>query len=127
MASIHAETEIACPPDEVWKVVGDFDGLPGWAPGIQKSVREGNRRRLTAGTMEIVEEELSRDDTARIYSYGLVDSPGVEKHVVTVRAVPAGSGTKVTLDCECAPDSLSALFEPTYNSFVTALKAHCEA
>ena len=127
MASIHAETEISRSPDEVWKVVGDFDGLPAWAPGIQKSVREGNRRRLTMGTMEVVEEELSRDDGAHTYSYGLVDSPGVEKHVVTVRAVPAGQGTRVTLDCECEPDSLGALFEPTYTSFVQALKAHLES
>lgn len=126
MASIHAETEISRPPDEVWKVVGDFDGLAGWAPGIQASRREGNRRHLTAGTMEIVEEELSRDDSARTYTYGLVGSPGVEKHVVTVRALPEGQGTKVTLDCECEPESLTALFEPTYASFMKALKAHFE-
>ena len=126
MASIHAETVISRPPDEVWKVVGDFGGLPGWAPGIQSGRFEGNRRPLTAGAMEIVEEELSRDDAARTYSYGLVDSPGVEKHVVTVRALPDGEGTRVTLDCECAPDSLTALFEPTYNSFVSALKKHME-
>lgn len=126
MASIHAETVVARPPDEVWKVVGDFDGLASWAPGIQSSRVEGNRRYLSTGAMEIVEEELSRDDAARTYSYGLVDSPGVEKHVATVRAVPEGQGTRVTIDCECLPDSLSALFEPTYSSFVTALKAHME-
>ena len=126
MASIHTETVISRPPDEVWKVVGDFDGLAGWAPGIQKSRVEGNRRYLTAGTMEIVEEELSRDDAARAYTYGLVDSPGVEKHVVTVKAAPEGQGTRVTLDCECEPESLTAIFEPTYGSFMKALKAHFE-
>lgn len=126
MALIHAETTIDRSPDEVWKVVGDFGGLANWAPGIQGSRVDGNRRYLSMGAMEIVEEELSRDDPGMTYTYGLVGSPGVEKHEVRVAVTPAGSGSKVTLDCECAPDSLTALFEPTYESFVTALKAHLE-
>jgi len=127
MALIHAETVIDRSPDEVWAVVGDFGGLPEWAPGIKSGRVDGNRRYLSMGSMEVVEEELSRDDAARSYSYGLVDSPGIEKHVVKVAVTAAGSGAKVTLDCECAPDSLTALFEPTYEGFVTALKAHLEA
>ena len=126
MALIHAETVIDRPPDVVWNVVGDFGGLPAWAPGIEKSRVEGKRRILSMGPMEVHEEELARDDDARTYSYGLVDSPGVEKHLVTVAVLPEGSGSKVTLDCECLPDSLTKLFEPTYETFVTALKAHLE-
>jgi len=126
MAHIHAETTIDRSPDEVWKVVGNFGGLPDWAPGIKAGRVEGNRRYLSMGAMEVVEEELARDDAARTYTYGLVESAGIDKHVVKVAVAPEGTGSKVTLDCECAPDSLTALFEPTYEGFVTALKAHLE-
>jgi carbon monoxide dehydrogenase subunit G len=126
MALIHAETTIDRSPDEVWKVAGNFGGLAEWAPGIKECRVEGNRRHLSMGAMEIVEEERSRDEAARTYTYGLVGSPGIEKHDVRVAVAPEGSGSKVTIDCECEPDSLTALFEPTYESFVTALKAHFE-
>ena len=121
MPSIHQEVVVPRAPDEVWKVVGDFGGLADWSPGIEQCRVEGNSRFITMGAMEVREDELSRDDSARTYTYGLVGSPGVDKHVVTVRVEPAGSGSKVSFDCEYEPESLGALFGPVYEGAAKAV------
>ena len=126
MPSIHHEVVVPRAPEEVWQVVGDFGGLADWSPGIEKCRVEGSSRFITMGAMEVREDELSRDDHARTYTYGLVGSPGVDKHVVTVRVEPEGSGSKVSFDCEYEPADLGAIFEPTYQGAVAALKSYIE-
>ena len=49
MAQVSMSTQVNASPDEVWKRIGGFDGMPDWHPLISRSeASEGGRvRRLT--------------------------------------------------------------------------------
>lgn len=127
MGSSHAEVVIARPVAEVWKVVADFGGIDAYFPGVESCRLEGDSRFIKMGQIEIREDLLAKDDSAHELVYGIGDGPvPVDKHRATIRVSPEGDGSKVTWDCEYAPDDLGALFEPTYQGAVAALKAHLE-
>lgn len=128
MGSTHAETHIARPVEEVWKVVGDFGGLQSYFPGIEAVRLEGNSRFIKMGPVEIQEDLVSKDDSAHELVYGVATGGAVPvtEHRAVIRVAAEGDGSKVTWDCDFAPDDLLAIFEPTYAGAVQALKAHCE-
>jgi len=82
MAKIETATatiEVAAPAAEVWARIRDFDGMPGWHPGVKASSTEGERegavRTLTMGDDSTVVERLDRlDDPGRSYRYSIVES-----------------------------------------------------
>ena len=71
--------DINLPPDKVWAIVRDFDGLAKWHPAAASSVadkgnQEGSVRTLVLkapGDPKIIEELLSYDDAGRSYHYGI--------------------------------------------------------
>ena len=128
MGSVHTEVSIAKPVDEVWKVAGSFGGLEKYFPGIESCRVEGGSRFLKMGQMEIQEDLESRDDATHTLIYGIAGGPvPVTKHRTVVTVTPDGDGSKVTFDCEFEPDDLQAIFEPTYQGAVTALKTYLES
>jgi len=127
MAETHAETFIARDPDEVWKVVSDFQGLQAWFPGIPevRAEGEGVRDIVMGPGMEVTESLLSRDDTARTYTYKVESALlNAQKYETTVRVTPEGDGTKVTMDAILEPDNLAAMIGPVYENAVQGLKDH---
>ncbi len=127
MAETHAETFIARDPDEVWKVVADFQGLQKWFPGIPevRAESEGVRVIVMAPGMEVTESLLSRDDAARTYTYKVESALlNAKKYETTVRVTPAGGGSTVTMDAVLEPDELAAMIGPVYENAVQGLKDH---
>ena len=78
MAKVDMKIDLNVAADEVWKLIGGFNTLPDWHPAIEKSEleEEGSMRRLSlAGGGTIVEKLERLDDSERVYTYSIVDSP----------------------------------------------------
>ena len=93
----YASAVIPASADDVWALVRDFDGLPGWHPAISassldsgSSAEVGAIRRLTLGDGGVVVERLvTLDDTDRRYTYEILESPfPVRRYVSTIRIAP---------------------------------------
>ena len=78
MPKVTSETILPVSPSEIWRMIGEFNALAQWHPGVAKSVLEegGKIRRLSlVGGGEIVELLESHDDGGKTYSYSIVESP----------------------------------------------------
>lgn len=100
----YASTVIDAPVEKVWEAIRDFDGLPGWHPGISASeiedggdaARVGCVRRLTLGDgAEVRERLVALDDSARSCTYEFVTSPfNVRSYRSTIQAMPVTASGK---------------------------------
>jgi carbon monoxide dehydrogenase subunit G len=127
MADGKVEVEIACTPDDVWTLIGDFGGLGDWMPGIDSCELDGDVRKLQTMGMEIHERLVSHDDTSRTTSYTIVQSPmPIEHHLATISVEPAGEGALLTWTYEVKPDEMAAAFGPIYEGSAQAVKAQLE-
>jgi mxaD protein len=99
--SVSKEAVIALSPADLWKKVGDFNGLNTWHPAISKSeVVKGNNnevgahRKLTLADGAVIVEELAaRDETAMSLTYTIVEGPlPVTDYRATVSVAPEGEG-----------------------------------
>ncbi|MFC5997092.1 SRPBCC family protein [Pseudonocardia hispaniensis] len=93
----YASAVIPASADQVWELVRDFDGLPGWHPAIASSeltsgaaAEVGAIRKLTLGDGAVVVERLViLDDADRRYTYEFVENPfDVRRYVSTIRVAP---------------------------------------
>jgi Polyketide cyclase / dehydrase and lipid transport len=93
----YASAVVPASADEVWGLVRDFNGLPGWHPAITKSTMDsgtpaevGSVRRLVLGDGGVVVERLvTLDDADRRYTYEILESPfPVRRYVSTIRIAP---------------------------------------
>jgi hypothetical protein len=127
MAEGKAEARIAAAPDEVWALVGEFDGLDTWMPGIDKSELDGDVRKLQTMGMEVHEQLKSRDHSARTISYSIVQAPmPLEHHLATITVLPDGDGSLLVWEYEVRPDEMAAAFGPVYEGSAQAVKARFE-
>ncbi|MCH8079206.1 MAG: SRPBCC family protein [Proteobacteria bacterium] len=101
MAKINMKTNINVAADEVWKLIGGFNTLPDWHPAIEKSEleEEGSMRRLSLTGGGTIVEKLERlDDSERVYTYSIIDSPlPVSNYTATIRVKEDGEG-KTTVE-----------------------------
>lgn len=97
MALAYASAVIEAETGEVWRLVRDFDGLPGWHPAIATSEVEGGAapsvgavRRLSTPDGGVIREQLiALDDAARSCTYDIVESPfPVRSYRATLRLLP---------------------------------------
>jgi hypothetical protein len=90
----------AAAPAAIWAKIGDFCGIGSWHPAIAKCTlsADGKIRTLDVkGGGVIHEKQEMRDDTARSYSYSIVDGPlPVANYLSTISVAADGSGSKVT-------------------------------
>ena len=93
----YASAVIPAPVEQVWALARDFNGLPGWHPGIEASSLDsgtgaevGAVRRLTLGDGGVVVERLLRlDDVERLCTYEILESPfAVRRYVATFAFTP---------------------------------------
>jgi Polyketide cyclase / dehydrase and lipid transport len=80
MAKVSVSTTLPVSARVVWGVIGGFNNLAQWHPGVVKSeeVKEGGAttRRLTLqGGGTIVERLEEIDDRTRTYTYSIVEGP----------------------------------------------------
>lgn len=74
--AILEEVSINAPPEDVWRVAGDHATIGEWVPALAGSTLAGSERECTTGDgAKISERILFHSDTARSYSYEIVESP----------------------------------------------------
>ncbi|MFR9727585.1 SRPBCC family protein [Saccharopolyspora sp. MS10] len=98
MARSYASAVVPATADEVWALVRDFGGLPGWHPAISSGELEagasaaevGAVRRLVLGDGGQVRERLvALDDAARSCTYDITEGPfPVRSYRSTIRVLP---------------------------------------
>jgi hypothetical protein len=102
---------------EVWSVVRDFNGLPGWLPAAAESRIEQNARADQIGCVRnfalrdggrIRERLLALSDFDFSMTYAILESPmGVEDYVSTLRLFPVTDGDRTyvewTAEFNCPP------------------------
>lgn len=128
MAEGKAEVTIDRTPDEVWAVVGRFEGLDEWMPGIDSCEMDGDVRKLQSQGMELHEQLVNRDEAAKTISYSLIKGPiPLEHHLATISVEPDGEGSKLTWAYEVRPDAMAAAFAPVYEGSVQTVKQQLES
>ncbi len=101
MAKINMKIDLNAAADEVWKLIGGFNALPDWHPAIEKSEleEEGSMRRLSLAGGGTVVEKLERlDDSERVYSYSIIDSPLPVSNYTATICVKEDSEGKTTVE-----------------------------
>lgn len=106
--SVTKTIDLPVSASEVWAVVGDFNGLPKWNAGVDRSELSNDGRRRTlyleaGGT--VVEDLLEHDNAARRVSYSIVQSAvPVGRHKATMIVHERGpSQSTVHWTCEFEP------------------------
>jgi len=114
-------TEVTASADDAWALVGDFQGIGQWFPGIDSVRAEGDDRVLAMFGMEVRERLIERDDIARSITYSIIEGVPVEQHRATVSVTPTERGATITWAFEAEPDSMVALLADSYKAALQAL------
>lgn len=106
--SVTKTIDLPASAGDVWAIVGDFNGLPKWNAGVERSeLSNGGKRRTlylkVGGT--VVEDLLEHDNAARRISYSIVESAvPVSRHKATMTVEDRGaSRSTVHWTCEFEP------------------------
>lgn len=127
MAETHAETFIARDADEVWKVVGNFQGIKEWFPGLTDVQADGpDVRVISMGPgIDVRETLLSRDDASRTLTYKVESKLfQANKYETTVSVKPAEGGCVAAMDAVLDPDEMAAMIGPVYEGAVQGIADH---
>lgn len=140
MTKVYVSSIIPAPAAEVWKVVRDFNALPGWAPFVAESRIEQNAQADQIGCIRnfvlrdggrIRERLLALSDYDLSCSYTILESPmAVENYIATLSLTPITDGN-LTLaewqaEFDCAPEREAALMHQigtgVFQAALSALK-----
>ena len=136
MATASATIDIPASAEQVWQLIGGFHALPDWLPFIASSESsEGGRVRhlQTVDGAVVVEQLQTFDNTARTYSYSILQAPfPARDYLATVKVEALGQGARVTWSGRFEPVGVSeeevvALFTGVYEGGLQALRAHYPA
>ena len=104
MAKVFVSAVVDAPAADVWSVVRDFNGLPGWLPAAAESRIEQNARPDQIGCVRnfslkdggrIRERLLALSDFDFSMTYAILESPmGVEDYISTLRLFPVTDGDR---------------------------------
>ena len=104
MAKVFVSSVVDAPVAQVWSVVRDFNGLPGWLPAAAESRIEQSARADQIGCIRnftlkdggrIRERLLALSDYDFSMTYAILESPmGVEDYVATLRLFPITDGDR---------------------------------
>lgn len=129
--TVSKTLELPVSADAVWEVVGDFNGLGRWNPGVVRSdlSNEGKRRTLTLGAGgSVVEDLIDYDWKGRRYSYSIVESAvPADRHKATLAVIERGpSMCTVQWSCEFHPKgadlaTVTAIFNGIFDRGLTQL------
>ncbi|MGH6954071.1 MAG: SRPBCC family protein [Alphaproteobacteria bacterium] len=106
MIEVRVSGRIGAPAACVWAVIGDFNGLAKWVPGIRASSQDGSGvgavRHLdisARGGQWVTERLESFDSGAYSLSYCIVDgSLPLKNYLSTMRLADGADGRSCTLD-----------------------------
>lgn len=134
MAQASAAITLSVTPDRVWQLIGGFDSLPDWLPYIPKSeLSEGGRvRRLANPDGDAIVERLEAfDNSARSYTYSILEAPFPVTHyrsTLRVVGIDGERSSRVEWSGQFTPagvsdEEASRLFEGIYRDGLKALEA----
>ncbi len=133
MANTSATIDIPAPPEQVWQLIGGFDSLPDWLPYIPKSVlSEGGRVRslVNPNGDPIVERLVEFDETARRYSYAILQAPFPVTDYLATLQVHANGAAASTVEWSgrftpagVSEQEATRLFQGIYSDGLKALAA----
>jgi hypothetical protein len=108
MERVSRSIDLPAAADDVWAVIGDFNGLARWNAGVAASELSENGRRRTLSLKaggSVVEDLVERDPAARRISYSFVQTPiPVTRHKATLEVTDDGAGRcTVRWSCEFEP------------------------
>lgn len=124
MAKVSVSANFATSAEQVWALIGNFDGMADWHPAVERSElgAGGNLRRLgLAGGGEAVDRLVSHDDEKRTYHYFSVESPLPVAEcagMISVRVGEDGTGSIVEWSANFAPAGFS---EPDSKSVIRSV------
>jgi hypothetical protein len=118
MFKVYVSAVLPAPAAEVWGVIRDFNGLPGWTPFVAESRIElgaladqiGCVRNFTLKDGGRIRERLlALSDYDLSMSYAILESPmGVENYVATLKVTPVTEGNRSfaewSAEFDCAPE-----------------------
>lgn len=104
MAEVVEQTHIKTPPDRVWRVLAELDGISSWAPNVDHSCfttdhtgGAGAVRRVQVGRNALLERVTEWDPGHRL-AYAVDGLPPVVRSATnTWELVESGDGTTVSL------------------------------
>jgi len=104
MPKVSMSQNLNVSADTLWQMIGHFNALPDWHPGVEKSElnKEGETRKLSlAGGGTIIEKLEHKDDHSRTYTYSIVDSPlPVKNYTATLKVTGEGENATVEWSSE---------------------------
>ncbi|MEX2126686.1 MAG: SRPBCC family protein [Xanthobacteraceae bacterium] len=115
--------ELPVSAEDVWEVVGDYNGLARWNAGVARSdlTNEGKRRTLTLKVGgSVVEDLVDYDWRGRRYTYSIVESAiPVTRHKATISVIERGPNmSTVHWTCEFQPKGVDV---PTVAGIFTGI------
>jgi hypothetical protein len=100
---------IACPPADVWAIVGDPGRIQEWFPGIESSTVDGTTRVIVTGSgLPMPEEILTNDPLQRRFQYRITAAM-FREHLSTLDVLDLGDGTSLVVYSADANPSAMAL------------------
>ena len=107
--SVRRQVRIACPPDDVWAIVGDPGRIQEWFPGIESSTVDGTTRVIVTGSgLPMPEEILTNDPLQRRFQYRIT-APLFREHLSKLDVLDLGDGTSLVVYSADANPSVMAL------------------
>ena len=125
MPKVYVSCVVDAPAADVWQVVRDFNGLPGWTPFVAESRIEQNARPDQIGCIRnftlkdggrIRERLLALSDYDLSCTYSILESPmGVENYIARLALTPVTDSNATFCEWEaefdCAPEREAALIQ----------------
>jgi hypothetical protein len=107
--TVRRQVRIACPPDQIWSMIGDPARLPDWFPGIVDAQVDGTSRVITTGAgLPMPEEIVTNDPIQRRFQYRIT-APMFREHLSTLDVLDLGDGTSLVVYAADADPSTMAL------------------
>jgi hypothetical protein len=129
MATARAHVRVARPPDEVWAVVSDPVGIPGWFPGVAETTLDGSVRHVVTTTgVEVDEHIVTNDGGLRRFQYRIAPGGVVpyEHHLATIDVLDDGDGSLVIYSGDVLPDKFGPGLQQTLDAAVKGLWTYLE-
>lgn len=105
--------DVACSADEAWKKIGNPADVGWFPPVVAAEVRDGVRYASMVDGRNLVEKIVTHDDTARAYSYSVVEgtSAKLNSHLATLSVEEAGDGSRIVWHTVAEPEDSSVDLE----------------
>ncbi len=116
MAKVYVSAVLNGPTDMVWGIVRDFNGLPGWLPGIKSSDIEDGKPADEIGAVRVMEvgpgttvreKLLALSDDPYSITYTVIEGPLPLSNLaatINVRPITEGGATFVEWFAEFDPN-----------------------